>query len=728
MPKRTHTSRAPKRQPIQKKFKLRHFWAEILLFALILVFAIEAIVIFSHKEEAIADPDYPIDAYLTASQVSLRAEPDPASELIAYMREGDRVLIWEMRQGVPVGDNSLWYYVAFGEFEGWVTSEYVTYQTDLPVYNDYDPNVVDFKADLRSKGFPEDYLDDLYALHVKYPSWEFTPLYTNYSFQTAVDGEMSIPGLNLVPATSPNGYKSREPHDYSYLTDSWHEYEYGWVAASREILAHQMDPRNFLNEKDIFQFENLQYNPAVQTVHGVYAILQDTFMAGANQFDYITENGYATSPVSYGEIFMQAASYANVNPYHLASRAKLEVSPTGSDSVSGDYRGIRGYYNFYNIGAYPTELDADSCYNGLITARDGIYGITAESYDAFMFPWNSPERSIMGGAYFLGRDYINADQQTLYLQKFNLVSRYFPPFQHQYMGNIFAPQLEAEGVYRAYSEIGVLSDAKEFLIPVFTDLPYYTPEPEYNGTPNNWLKSLRVNGSELPDFNYAKSSYRVELETGEDSVKIEAEPFEAAALVSGDGFFLLQEGENRFQISVTATDGTVRLYDLTIVSAPAQGPVELSSDIYGIDGLGYLYGADPRYGYNTSDAFVQHLHAPDEILYVTRDANGVETYGPLGTGATLEMWRDGELLATYTLVIYGDVNGDGSIDVLDARRIAQYNMGQVRLSDAQLIAMDANRDGSGDLLDAKTISNHVTKGTPIAQDPPADAQKGVIVE
>ena len=333
----------------------------------------------------------------------------------------------------------------------------------------------------------------------------------------------------------------------------------------------------------------------------------------------------------------------------------------------------------------------------------------------------------MGGAKFLGRDYINADQQTLYLQKFNLVSRYFPPFQHQYMGNIFAPQLEAEGVYRAYSEIGVLADAKEFLIPVFTELPYYTPEPEYNGTPNNWLRSLKVNGSELPDFNYAKSSYRVELETGEDTVRIEAEPFEVAALVDGDGFFLLQEGENRFQISVTATDGTVRLYELTVVSAPAKGPVEVSSDIYGIDGLGFLYGADPRYTYNTVDALVQHLRAPDDILYVTRNAEGVETYGPLGTGSTLEMWRDGELLVTYTLVIFGDVNGDGSIDVLDARRIAQYNMGQVQLSYAELIAMDANRDGSGDLLDAKTISDHVTKGT-LSQDPPADARKGVIVE
>ena len=243
------------------------------------------------------------------------------------MREGDRILIWDMRQGVAVGENTLWYYVTFGEFEGWVTSEYVNYQTGLPVYNDYSPDAVDFKSAMRNKGFPEDYLDDLYALHMKYPAWEFTPLYTNYSFRTALDGELATPGLNLVPATSPNGYKSREPHDYSYLTDTWHEYEYGWVGASREILAHQMDPRNFLNEKDIFQFENLQYNPAVQTVHGVYAILQDTFMAGAQPFEYITETGYATSQTSYGEIFMQAASYANVNPYHLARPAPNSKFP-----------------------------------------------------------------------------------------------------------------------------------------------------------------------------------------------------------------------------------------------------------------------------------------------------------------------------------------------------------------------------------------------------------------
>jgi len=88
-----------------------------------------------------------------------------------------------------------------------------------------------------------------------------------------------------------------------------------------------------------------------------------------------------------------------------------------------------------------------------------------------MLPWNTPERSITGGAIFLGKDYINNLQNTLYLQKFDL--RHGPNYWHQYMANVFAPQSESRTMYNAYSAQGSLGEPKEFLIPVFTSIPIY---------------------------------------------------------------------------------------------------------------------------------------------------------------------------------------------------------------------------------------------------------------
>ena len=45
-----------------------------------------------------------------------------------------------------------------------------------------------------------------------------------------------------------------------------------WVSASKSAVEYYMDPRNFLDEKHIFQFESTSYD-GTQTKEGVEAIL-----------------------------------------------------------------------------------------------------------------------------------------------------------------------------------------------------------------------------------------------------------------------------------------------------------------------------------------------------------------------------------------------------------------------------------------------------------------------
>ena len=54
------------------------------------------------------------------------------------------------------------------------------------------------------------------------------------------------------------------------------EIDKGWVNASKRAVEYTMDPRNFLNEVRIFQFEKLSYDPNVNNQEGVEKILYGT--------------------------------------------------------------------------------------------------------------------------------------------------------------------------------------------------------------------------------------------------------------------------------------------------------------------------------------------------------------------------------------------------------------------------------------------------------------------
>ena len=104
---------------------------------------------------------------------------------------------------------------------------------------------------------------------------------------------------------------------------------------------------------------------------------------------------------------MAAAKYAQVSPYHLASRLRQEMGVDGSQLAFGTYPGYAGYFNFFNIGAY--------AHDGRPARENGA--IYAKQSGSYLRPWTNPYKAILGGADFLGSGYIRKVQNTLYLQK-----------------------------------------------------------------------------------------------------------------------------------------------------------------------------------------------------------------------------------------------------------------------------------------------------------------------
>lgn len=81
-----------------------------------------------------------------------------------------------------------------------------------------------------------------------------------------------------------------------------------------------------------------------------------------------------------------------------------------------------------------------------------------------------------------------------------------------------------------------------------------------------------------------------------------------------------------------------------------------------------------------------------------------------GTGAQLQLKdTDGSVLDTYTLIIFGDVDGNGAVDATDSATIMRYVAAPVAnaLTDVQFFAGDVDATAAVDATDSATIMRYV---------------------
>lgn len=315
------------------------------------------------------------------------------------------------------------------------------------------------------ESFPDSYKPYLVELQKKYPNWHFVALYTNLDWKYVIDNE-NIFGKNLVPKSYSDRWKNTKEGEYNVEVDS------GWVDASRRAVEYAMDPRNFLNNVRIFQFEGLSYDEKTNNKEGVEKILYGTEFYDRT-VQYVTSSGSTiTMNSKYSDLILKAGKTSAVSPYHLASRIKQEVGPFLSHaSISGTVKGYEGLYNFYNIGATSSSEPMGAIKNGLQYAKDGK-GASEQTKTKYLIPWNNKERAITGGGIFIGSSYIHLGQDTVYLQKFHVTSNTGGElFWHQYMTNVLAPYSESKLIYNGYANMNMLNNSMTFIIPVYNNMP-----------------------------------------------------------------------------------------------------------------------------------------------------------------------------------------------------------------------------------------------------------------
>ena len=400
----------------------------------------------------------------------------------------------------------------------------------------------EFESYLTAQGFPESYKQPLRQLHTVHPEWTFKAVQTNLAWNDVVAAESAV-GKNLVGKNAIVSWKSLESTAYNRKKNTWYGFDGGsWVAASTALVQYYLDPRNFLGETSVFQFESLEYED-YQNVEGLKALLAGSFMNG----DYTEPDG---SVRNYADAFIEIGRQVGVSPYHLAARCYQEQG-------KGTVEGFESIFNYYNIGAYASGGNSPTR-QGLIYASGQTSG--ANNYER---PWNTRYKSLLGGAEYVAQKYVKVKQNTLYFQKFNVVNTKNGLYKHQYMTNVQAAASEAQKMSKACQA----GDRLVFYIPVYTGMPETAcVKPTDNKNPNNYLATLAVTDQELtPVFDPETEYYDLTVKKKVKTAEITATAVAASSEISGTGTYDLERGENVFTITCTAQTGEVKTYTIHII-------------------------------------------------------------------------------------------------------------------------------------------------------------------
>ena len=531
--------------------------------------------------------------------------------------------------------------------------------------------------------FPESYRPYLRELAKKHPNWEFTPLYTDLDWNYVISQE-NIYGKNLVPLNYTDSWKNTKPGEYNVEIDS------GWVDSSKQAVEYCMDPRNFLNEVRIFQFEELSFNSYVNNLEGIEKILYGTQFY-RQTVSYLDSSGNTiTMSEKYSDLILKAGKNAYVSPYHLASRIKQEVGPfLTHPSISGDVEGFKGLYNFYNIGATSSSEPMGAIKNGLQYARDGK-GASQDTKNKYLIPWNNKDKAITGGGIFIGSSYINKGQNTVYLQKFHVYSiDNNGLFWHQYMTNVLAPYSESKAIYNGYYKIGLLDTEMNFVIPVYENMPEIpTQSPTINN--DNYIdvqQKVCSIGTNVNIRTGPSTSYEIitTVDKNEQFTRIKK------GVQSGDKWdkVILENGIVGFiaQQYVQEVDESQVDNELTITD----------TQISGLD-----------YKNNTVTNISTKLEPYTEIKIYNHENKLLKENDLVGTGSKVVITKTNNEIKEYEVILYGDVNGDGKINSVDLLILQRHILDIKKLEGIFITAGNVRKDGTKpSSVDLLLIQRHI---------------------
>ena len=259
------------------------------------------------------------------SALNVRSNAGTGNNTIATLERDTSVTVLDEVNS----DGMYWYKISFntgsGDREGYVAKNYIKTESTAKYTTDKT-----FESEIA--GFPESYKNRLRALHAEYPNWKFVVQNVDISWDEVIRNE-SIVGVNLVKKNAKSSWKSTARGAYNWTNGTWPGFDSNeWVAASESIIRYYMDPRNFLDSTNIFQFLNHGYTTGEQTEEGVEKMLKGTFMESKSSVKSTVPSATSAPTTSATTAATTAASTTqaqNVGPVADPNEKVELVGPTG---------------------------------------------------------------------------------------------------------------------------------------------------------------------------------------------------------------------------------------------------------------------------------------------------------------------------------------------------------------------------------------------------------------
>lgn len=167
-------------------------------------------------------------------------------------------------------------------------------------------------------------------------------------------------------------------------------------------------------------------------------------------------------------------------------------------------------------------------------------------------------------------------------------------------------------------------------------------------------------------------------------------------------------------LTVTAAGGLLQHVPVTVVKKtvpppepddPEPGkkdPRRIESDEYIIDHeAGLIYMTPPA---DTAAQMRKKLLYSGEIT--VRKPDGRLVTGAVGTGCSIELVREGKMVEILTVVLFGDVTGEGSVNTRDIAAVRRHAIKETLLQGPYLLAADVNHDLRISSLDILIITRY----------------------
>ena len=294
-------------------------------------------------------------AIVNASSLNIRSEASSSSSKVASLRAGTEVIITDETTG---SDGSKWYKVRFGEGAeaktGYALSTYINTTSSSASYTRSE----DFEKALDAQGFPEDYKEALRKLHAQYPNWVFKAQKVDIDWQTAVENE-SVVGRNLVSKNSVSSWKSTAEGAYNWSNSTWPGFDSSaWVAASGDIIRYYMDPRNFLDPVNVFQFLNQGYNENKYDVEGIEAMVRGTYLESrASNSQVLNAKRDISSSASSGSQSPAVNTEKEKKDSNVSLTAPVAQQPEKKETPKAD-KSVQSESSFSGVSLTPPTASA----------------------------------------------------------------------------------------------------------------------------------------------------------------------------------------------------------------------------------------------------------------------------------------------------------------------------------------------------------------------------------